>query len=1361
MEKRLTPARIALLYAAFAGLWIFASDKILALAVPDSALIIKISLFKGFVFVLITTWLLYQLMQTMVTTTVLSGNASVQTAGIFKIRSLRAIFLGLVMVVPLFGYGIAKIYGPHIQKEAFEDLTAIAELKAAQVETWLQERSNDANELAENGGFTDRYEQWLKYGNAKAKSLLLSRLNVIARTHGYEPALLRADGRRAMTSGTAPDPVSEREWQKLLKSAFSSGKVQHSDLYRDSNNKSRLDYVIPLRLSNPQRMVGAVVLRAPVESFLFPLIQSWPTASPSAETVLIRREGNQILHLNELRHRKGSAMTLRMPMSRHELISVSAMRNNKPMTLEGRDYRDVRVLAATRPIRGTDWHLIAKVDQNEVMALLHEMLFWVSLVAIIAVTVVASAVLMLWRQQQRMHQMELDVRTLEQDRQLKLFYDLPFIGMAISSPVSKTWQYVNDHLCDMLGYSRDELLNTTWADITHSDNLDDYFTQFDRMKAGEIDGYSMEKRFLRKDGSPISVNLNVKCTRGSDGKVDHIVAMIEDITERKQAEALLRRTEQDLLAAQEIGRFGSYDYDIVNDRWTSSAVMDRIFGIDASFTRNAAGWGELVHPSQREEMLAYLGNIVERHLPFDKEYRIINHSDSKERWVQGLGKVTYSPDGVALRMTGTIQDITERKRSEAALRESEDRFRSIFTSAIDGILLANTDTGKFVMSNPAIERMLGYSSEEILGIGVTDIHPAEALPQVKAVFDRQMRGEISLAADLPIKRKDGTVFFADINSAPITIAGKPCLMGTFRDVTERKKDEDKLRQSATVFESSHNGVTITDLDGNIIAVNAAFQKITGYSEAEVLGKNPRVLHSGRQSKDFYQSMWANILQAGYWHGEIWNRRKNGEIYPEWLTISAVKDAEGKTTHYVGTFSDLSQIKQSEEKAEHLAHYDPLTDLPNRLLVLSHLNHVLARAHRHQRHVGVLYLDLDRFKNVNDSLGYPVGDELLVKLTERLTMHMRSEDILARLGGDEFLLVLESVLTPEDAATVARTLLDLLAQPFTLSGEQEIFIGASIGISVFPNDGNSADQLIQYADAAMHQAKEQGRNNYLFYTDSLTRTSGEHLELETRLRHAIAADQLRVYYQPQVDIATGHIIGAEALVRWQDPERGLITPADFILLAEETGLIGNIGEWVLKEACLQGRRWIESGQPFMTVAINLSPHQFKRSNIVDVVSRILAETGFPADRLELELTESALMQQEEKAVTMLHLLRAQGIRLAIDDFGTGYSSLAYLKRFPLDVLKIDKSFVDDIPFHQDDMEIASTIIAMGHSLGFKVLAEGVETPEQLNFLQKKGCDMYQGYLTSPPVPPEEFEKMLQKSSPAASHVKTGKTARHRN
>jgi diguanylate cyclase (GGDEF)-like protein/PAS domain S-box-containing protein len=942
---------------------------------------------------------------------------------------------------------------------------------------------------------------------------------------------------------------------------------------------------------------------------------------------------------------------------------------------------------------------------------------------------------------------KLVTQTSEKDRQLKLFYDQPFIGMAISSPSSKAWLYANDHLCDMLGYTRDELLQTTWADLTHPDDLEDNIKQFERMMAGEIDDYTLEKRFVRKDGTPITVNLNVKCTRGTDGKANHIIALIEDITERKRTELALRESEETYRSLFENMLNGVAHYRMI---FRNGVPVDFEFiAVNPAFEQTT-GLKDVVGRKVSEVIPGYCEANQDSLQVFGK----VAQTGEPARWEHYLAALDkwfsfsiYSPAQGEFVVVN--DDVTERKRMELALRESEDRFRNIFTNAKDGILLADAESRKFVMSNPAIERMLGYSDEEIHNLGVDDIHPAEALPNIVAGFNKQFAGEIALLPDVPVLRKDASVFYADVNSAPVTIGGKPYLMGIFRDITERKKAEDALRQSATVFESSHDGVMITDLDGRILAVNLSFLKTTGYTEEEVLGQSPRILHSGRQSKDFYQSMWANIKEAGYWHGEIWNRRKNGEIYPEWLTISAVKNTQGVTTHYVGISSDLSRLKQSETQLEHLAHYDPLTNLPNRLLVQSHLAHALTQAQRDRRQVGVLYLDLDRFKNINDSLGYPLGDELLIALTKRLDSRIRSVDMLARLGGDEFLLVLEHIEGPEGAVSVARTLLELLAQPFLLSGGQEVHIGASIGISVSPDDGSSADQLVQHADAAMHQAKKQGRNTYRFYTDALTRAASEHLELENRLRHAITANQLRVYYQPQVDIATGRFIGAEALVRWQDPDRGLIPPAHFIPLAEETGLIGAIGEWVLKETCMQGVRWLKSGLPSLTLAVNLSPHQFLSGNIPELVSKVLAETGFPADRLELELTESALMEQQEDAVKMLHLLRAQGIRLAIDDFGTGYSSLSYLKRFPLDTLKIDKSFVDDIPFHQDDMEIAATVIAMGHILGFKVLAEGVETVEQLAFLQAKGCNMYQGYLASPPVSAEAFEKLLKEKSSSGS------------
>jgi len=439
----------------------------------------------------------------------------------------------------------------------------------------------------------------------------------------------------------------------------------------------------------------------------------------------------------------------------------------------------------------------------------------------------------------------------------------------------------------------------------------------------------------------------------------------------------------------------------------------------------------------------------------------------------------------------------------------------------------------------------------------------------------------------------------------------------------------------------------------------------------------------------------------------------------------------------------------QDELNQLASQDPLTQLPNRRLLLERLKHGIDER-RGSKQLALLMLDLDRFKAVNDSLGHAAGDELLQQVAVRIQNRLRNVDTVARLGGDEFIVLLEDIAHPEDAARVAEKIVADLSRPFQLLRNnendpelgREIQIGASIGISLYPQHGNNPEILMEQADTAMYEAKQAGRGCFAYFSEELTIAVRKRIALENRLRRAIEQRELRVFYQPQIDIASGRIVGAEALVRWQSPTEGLITPIHFIPIAEETGLILAIGEWVLRETCRQGQRWKAAGFLPLTLAVNVSPHQFHRCNINALVASVLAETGFPAGQLELELTESGLMENQDKAVEVLNDLRAQGIRLAIDDFGTGYSSLAYLKRFPLDVLKIDKRFIDDIPHFQDDMEITATIIAMGHILGFKVLAEGVETQEQLDFLRKKGCDAYQGYFISKPVPAEDFAELLR-------------------
>ena len=475
--------------------------------------------------------------------------------------------------------------------------------------------------------------------------------------------------------------------------------------------------------------------------------------------------------------------------------------------------------------------------------------------------------------------------------------------------------------------------------------------------------------------------------------------------------------------------------------------------------------------------------------------------------------------------------------------------------------------------------------------------------------------------------------------------------------------------------------------------------------------------------------------------ELHMRHKDGHYVTVLTRYSVRRDAMGNPVSVSGTNIDLTQLRDVEERLEFVAHHDPLTRLPNRRLLATQVEHVLRSAQREQGEFAVLQLDLDRFKDINESYGHALGDEVLVQVAEALRRCVRETDTVARPGGDEFMVVLERIAHAEDAARIANDIIERLGQEWPLSNGARVRTGVSIGISLYPQHGASTSELFQHADAAMYLAKHEGRNCFRYFSEHLTRSARERIELETELHLAIPRAELCVHFQPQVSIADGSVTGAEALVRWEHPERGLIPPGNFIPIAETSNLISEIGNWVLRETCRQGRAWLDAGMAPMTLAVNVSPRQFNTAGFAPHVRQVLDETGFPAHCLELEMTESALMARGEKAVSTLAELRQLGVRLAIDDFGTGYSSLAYLKNFPLDVLKIDRSFVKDIPEHADDMAIASAIIDMAHTLGFQVLAEGVETREQLEFLSRQGCDTYQGFLKGKPAPAEEFERIL--------------------
>ncbi|MDP2430686.1 MAG: PAS domain S-box protein [Pseudomonadota bacterium] len=909
----------------------------------------------------------------------------------------------------------------------------------------------------------------------------------------------------------------------------------------------------------------------------------------------------------------------------------------------------------------------------------------------------------------------------------------------------------------ILGGAEADILGRDWIECFIPERVrDDVRALFHRVLAGDLDSSLVyDNPVLTCTGEERHLTWHNTPLHGADGQVSGVLSSGLDISEQRRAETALVESEARIRAILDTAVDGILVVDEASRVVFANPAICRLIGYSDKELQERP-LSDLMPERYRGQHEAgfnrYL-NSGHPSMPWRELAFVLLHRDGREIPVEvSIGE----RGGVGQRQfIGVMRDVSERRRDQQALREREERINLLLDSMAEGIYGVDT-RGDCIFVNPAGLRLLGYErAEDLLGRHIHEVihhhhgdgslYPAGECRAYRAyVEDRGIHVE-----DEVFWRRDGTAFPVEYWSYPMRQDGQ--VIGsvvTFLDITARRKTEERLRQSAKVFESTTDGVSITDAAGNMIAVNRAFTVITGYTEAEALGRNPRILKSGRHDQPFYQAVWNSIARAGSWSGEIWNRRKNGEIYPEWLTISTVTDAAGKLTNYVGVFSDISQIKQSEAERERLAHFDPLTGLPNRLLFNARLDHAIQRAERDGTPLTLLFVDLDRFKTVNDALGHPAGDRVLREVARRLSQSVRAEDTLARLGGDEFVIALERGGDATQASAMAEKLLAALTLPFDLDG-QTVFVGASIGISAYPADGKDAATLLKNADAAMHQSKDDGRNTFRFYNAAMTRSARERLTLEASLRHAIEQQEFVLYYQPQIDVGSGGIVGVEALVRWNHPTTGLIAPNRFIPLAEETGLIVPLGEWVLFTACTQAREWLDNADlPSLGVAVNLSPRQFRQPNLAAHVHAMLDASGLPANLLELEITESAVMENPDQASATLRDLKALGITISIDDFGTGYSSLAYLKRFPIDKLKIDQSFIREIPQEQSDMEIAATIIAMARNLHLKVLAEGVETEEQLAFLQIHGCDAYQGYLCSRPVPAPELERWLARRSAQA-------------
>ncbi len=696
-------------------------------------------------------------------------------------------------------------------------------------------------------------------------------------------------------------------------------------------------------------------------------------------------------------------------------------------------------------------------------------------------------------------------------------------------------------------------------------------------------------------------------------------------------------------------------------------------------------------------------------------------------------------------LVAVARDISQRKQAVSELKESEERFRATFQQAAVGIAHVAPD-GRWLRVNERLSTIVGYSREELLGIDFQSLtHPDDQARNAE-LMGQVLAGALdNYTLDMRyLKKDDGAVCVNVTVSLVRTHAGLPkYFIAVIQDISASKQAEESLHLARRALEASGNGIVITDCrqpDNPIVYVNPAFERITGYSAAEVMGRNCRFLHGEEHNQQGTRTLSRAVRDTLEARVVVRNYRKDGTPFWNELLIAPVRGEDGAITHFVGVQNDISEQKRAEKNLLHMATHDALTGLPNRSLLQDRIGQAIGHAQRTQRGVALLFIDIDRFKNINDSLGHTTGDLLISNLAQRLRGAVRMVDTVARVGGDEFVVVLTDIARESDVTQVIPNLLEAITRPMAVVGH-ELSVTASIGVSLYPRDGDDAISLLKNADTAMYRAKDGGRNDYRFYAQEMNADAVDRLRLENDLRKAITGDELVVHYQPQVNAACGSIIAAEALLRWRHPVHGLIPPNEFIPLAEETGLIVAIGEWVLRHVCAQLRGWREAGLSELKVAVNLSPRQFRQPNIVEMIDRAVHDYDLPSECIELEITEGSLMHNPEEAALLLGELSKRGFRLAVDDFGTGYSSLAYLKRFPLHALKIDRSFVCDVESNRDSAAIATAVIALAHSLGLKVVAEGVEQQVQMDFLRALNCDMAQGYLYGRPLPAEEFIAML--------------------
>ncbi len=910
----------------------------------------------------------------------------------------------------------------------------------------------------------------------------------------------------------------------------------------------------------------------------------------------------------------------------------------------------------------------------------------------------------------------------------------------------------NAAVCELLGRGAGEVIGRPFTDFIEPRDRAALAGRLDRLMRGPLRVLRRDIRFVHARGPLVWTALTLSLAadslkEGGGGgmagldRPQWLVAVVRDISDSKQMEQMLlasERRHRTIFSALSEG-FAEVDGDgrvvEVNDALCGMLGVGRqdIVGRPLTGFLTSEGAAALAVELDRRD------GLMER--AFSLSFR---HAQGREVLTQiypaGLADRPGAGSSTRGGFIAVIVDTTERSLAERALAASEERYRRLVDSMQDGLILLRD--GRFEFVNEAAGRIVGLSPAVLMGRPFLSVVASEDQALITDRYERRLRGEpVPKEYEVRLVRADGSRAVVNLHTTLITAPdGARLHIATVKDITERKRIEDELRTLSSALDQSAAAVVITDARGIIEYVNDRFTKLTGWDAAEVKGRPADILADpdGGPEAD---AMAKAMSQGRPWKGEARGRRKTGEVYWEHTSIAPVRDADGGITHYVAVKEDITRRKESEQRVWQQANYDTVTGLPNRVLFQDRLAQSLTRARRRGERLCVMFIDLDRFKYVNDTLGHEAGDELLREVGVRLASCVRESDTVARLAGDEFTVLLPDPGADKDITAVAARILEMLRERFLIAGGREVFVGGSIGVALFPSDGEDTGTLLKNADTAMYRAKENGRNTYQFYTPEMNADALSRLLLETDLRRAVERGELVVHFQPVVDAATRAVTGAEALVRWNHPERGLVPPGDFLPVAEEIGLIQEIGLMVLRAACHEAAVWRAAGHDDLVVSVNIADRQVTSGRLHGLVAEVLTETGLPARHLALEVGESLLVRDLPVIDEVLGGIAAQGVRLVVDDFGTGYSSLQHLRRFPFGTLKLDRSFVRDVLEDAGDKVLVETVIAMARKLGLSVVAGGVETTAQLDWLLSQYCDLFQGFLFGRPLPPQEFRVLL--------------------